>query len=198
MVVCAHCNTLEGSFEANLIALKHKPAAFELMDGKILELSFQNLEQKRNSFFVDGMPAALLIAEFWGDTREEIDVKAAAFEEDANASGLVYTNTRVYGSDVAKVWDLRKAGLGVLSSMKGDAKPIGVIEDTAVAPERLPAYMKDFREMLDCLHTSCVYYGHISTGELHLRPIINIKTAEGKKLFREIAEETAKLVRAQG
>lgn len=195
MVVCAHCNTLEGSFEANLIALKHKPAAVELMDGKILELSFQNLEQKRNSFFVEGMPAALLIAEFWGDTREKIDAKAAAFEEDAKASGLVYTNTRVYGYDVAKVWDLRKAGLGVLSGMKGDAKPIGVIEDTAVAPERLPAYMKDFREMLERLHTSCVYYGHISTGELHLRPIINIKTAEGKKLFREIAEETAKLVR---
>ncbi len=195
MVVCAHCNTLEGSFEANLIALKHKPAAVELMDGKILELSFQNLEQKRNSFFVEGMPAALLIAEFWGDTREEIETKAAAFEEDAKASGLVYTNTRVYGSDVVKVWDLRKAGLGVLSGMKGDAKPIGVIEDTAVAPERLPAYMKDFREMLERLHTSCVYYGHISTGELHLRPIINIKTAEGKKLFREIAEETAKLVR---
>lgn len=195
MVVCAHCNTLEGSFQANLIALKHKPAAVELMDGKILELSFQNLEQKRNSFFVEGMPAALLIAEFWGDTREEIDKQAAAFEEEIMASGLVYTNTRVYGSDVTKVWDLRKAGLGVLSGMKGDAKPIGVIEDTAVAAERLPAYMKDFGEMLERLHTSCVYYGHISTGEMHLRPIINIKTAEGKKLFREIAEETAKLVK---
>lgn len=195
MVVCAHCNTLEGSFLANLIALKHKPVAVELMDGKILELSFQNLEQKRNAFFVDGMPAALLIAEFWGDTREEIDVQAKAFEEEAKASGLVYTNTRVYGSDVAKVWDLRKAGLGVLSGMKGDAKPVGVIEDTAVAPERLPAYMKDFGEMLERLHTSCVYYGHISTGELHLRPILNLKTEEGKKLFREIAEETAKLVR---
>lgn len=195
MVVCAHCNTLEGSFLANLIALRHKPVAVELMDGKILELSFQNLEQKRNAFFVDGMPAALLIAEFWGDTREEIDAQAKTFEEEAKASGLVYTNTRVYGSDVAKVWDLRKAGLGVLSGMKGDAKPVGVIEDTAVAPERLPAYMKDFGEMLERLHTSCVYYGHISTGELHLRPILNLKTEEGKKLFREIAEETAKLVR---
>lgn len=195
MVVCSHCNTLEGSFLANLIALKHKPVAIELMDGKILELSFQNLEQKRNAFFVDGMPAALLIAEFWGATREEIDAQATAFEEDAKASGLVYTNTRVYGSDVAKVWDLRKAGLGVLSGMKGDAKPVGVIEDTAVAPERLPAYMKDFGEMLERLHTSCVYYGHISTGELHLRPILNLKTKEGKKLFREIAEETAMLVR---
>lgn len=195
MVVCSHCKTLEGSFLTNLIALKHHPAAIELMDGKILELSFQNIEQKRNSFFVDGLPAALVIAEFWGDSRKDIDLQAEAFEKEAKDSGLVYANTRVYGSDVTKVWDLRKAGLGVLSGMKGDAKPIGVIEDTAVAAERLPAYMKDFREMLERLHTSCVFYGHISTGELHLRPILNIKTQEGKKLFREIAEETAKLVR---
>lgn len=195
MVVCAHCNTLEGSFLANLIALKHKPAAVELMDGKILELSFQNIEQKRNSFFVDGLPAALVIAEFWGDTVKEINSLAETFERETLDSGLVYANTRVYGAEVAKVWDLRKAGLGVLSGMKGDAKPIGVIEDTAVAPERLPAYMKDFSEMLEQLHTSCVYYGHISTGELHLRPILNIKDADERKLFRKIAEETAKLVR---
>lgn len=195
MVVCAHCNTLEGSFEANLIALKHDPSAVELMDGKILDLSLQNVEQKRNSFFVAGKPAALLIVEFWGKTREEVDAKAAAFEAGIMASGLVYTNTRVYGSDVARVWDLRKAGLGVLSGMKGDAKPTGVIEDTAVAPERLPAYMKDFAEMLERMHTSCVYYGHISTGELHLRPVLNLKTAEGKRLFRDIARETALLVR---
>ena len=195
MVVCAHCNTLEASFHANLVALKHKPAAVELMDGKILELSFQNIELKRNTTFVNGLPAGLLIAEFWGESREEIDLKAQAFEQDAAASGLVYACTRVYGADVNKVWDLRKAGLGVLSGMKGDAKPIGVVEDTAVAPERLPAYMADFREMLERLHTSCVFYGHISTGELHLRPILNIKTLEGRKLFRDIARETAVLVR---
>ena len=195
MAVCAHCGTLEWSFEANLVALKHKPAAVELMDGKILELSFQNIELKRNTTFVQGLPAALLITEFWGDTREEIDAKATAFEQDAEASGLVYACTRVYGTEVAKVWDLRKAGLGVLSGMKGDAKPIGVVEDTAVAPERLPAYMRDFRAMLERLHTSCVFYGHISTGELHLRPILNIKTGEGRRLFRAIAGETAALVR---
>ena len=195
MVVCAHCNTLEGSFLANLVALEHGPSAVELMDGKILELSFQNIELKRNTTFVDGLPAALLIAEFRAETREELDRKAAAFEQAALASTWVYTCTRVYGDAVTKVWDLRKAGLGVLSGMKGDAKPIGVIEDTAVAPERLPAYMQDFREMLDRLHLSCVFYGHISTGELHLRPILNVKTAEGRKAFRDVARETAILVR---
>lgn len=195
MVVCAHCKSLEDSFLANLVALKHKPTAVELMDGKILELSFQNLEQRRNCFFVEGKPSALLIAEFWGESRSSIDEQANAFERDVIASGHVYTNTRVYGSEVNKVWALRKAGLGVLSGMKGDAKPVGVIEDTAVTPERLPAYMKDISDMLERLNTSCVYYGHISTGELHLRPIINIKTVEGKQLFRDIAENTAFLVR---
>lgn len=195
MVVCAHCDTLDKSFLVNLVALKHNPAAVELMDGKILELSYQNLQQKRNSFFVKGLPAALVIAEFWGETRDEIDACADAFEQAARTSGLVYHCTRVYGSDVAKVWDLRKAGLGVLSGMKGDAKPIGVIEDTAVAADRLPDFMKDFRDMLQRLGTTCVFYGHISTGELHLRPIINIKTAEGKKLFRAVAVEMARLVK---
>ena len=190
VVLCAHCHSLEDSYKANLIALKHNPVAIELMDGKILELSKGNTAAEKNRFFVDGDPAALLISEFNG---KEMDANANALEKELQESGLVYSCTRVYGSDVDRVWALRKAGLGVLSGMKGDAKPIGVIEDTAVAPERLPAYMKDFGEMLERLHTSCVYYGHISTGELHLRPIINIKASEGKALFRAVAEETAKL-----
>ena len=116
-------------------------------------------------------------------------------EEALQATGLVTRCTRVYGDDVNKVWNLRKAGLGILNGMRGDAKPTGIIEDTAVSPTRLPAYMRDFREMLKRLGTSCVFYGHISTGELHLRPILNLKTAEGKQLFRRIAHETTLLVR---
>ena len=193
MVVCAHCTTLDAAFEANLIALKHKPTAIELMDGEILELSKNTASVER--FFVHGDPAALLISELRAETREELDRQAEALEKDLLKSGLVTLNTRVYGSDVAKVWNLRKAGLGILSSKPGDAKPTGVIEDTAVAPSRLPAYMKDFRAMLARLGTSCVFYGHISTGELHLRPILNLKTTEGKQLFRRIAHETTLLVR---
>lgn len=190
MVLCAHCQSLEDSYKANLIALKHNPVAIELMDGKILELSKGNTAAEKNRFFVEGDPSALLISEFNGN---DMDTNADALEKELQESGLAYTCTRVYGADVERVWALRKAGLGVLSGMKGDAKPIGVIEDTAVAPERLPDYLKEFAEMLDRLGLSCVYYGHISTGELHLRPIINIKTPEGKALFRSVAEETAKL-----
>ncbi len=195
MVVCGHCDTLDKSFEANLVALRHHPTAIELMDGDILELSKGNAEQEKNRFFVEGDPAALLITELRADSREELDAKAEKLEEDLLSSGLVYLNTRVYGADVAKVWALRKAGLGILGGMKGDAKPMGVIEDTAVAPKFMPAYMKDFQEMTHRLGANVVYYGHISTGELHLRPIINLKTKEGQKLFRDLATETAMLVK---
>jgi len=196
MVVCAHCTSLDAAFEANLTALKHNPTAIELMDGEIINLSRQlsafSIEKVP---FIQGDPAALLIAELRSDSRQDLDRQAQEMEKALLATGLVSFCTRVYGEEVSHVWDLRKAGLGILSSMRGDAKPTGVIEDTAVAPTRLPAYMRDFREMLARLGTSCVFYGHISTGELHLRPILNLKKPEGKQLFRRIAQETTLLVR---
>lgn len=197
MVVCAHCDTLQKSFLGNLVALKFHPSAVELMDRNILELSKQNVEQQKNRFFVQGDPAAILIIELRGETRAEIDAVADQLEKALieNEEQLVYACSRVYGSEISKVWSLRKAGLGLLTGMKGDAKPIGVIEDTAVAPEKLPAYMADFAQMLENLGLSCVYHAHISTGELHLRPIINIKEAEGKRKFREVAYQTALLVK---
>ena len=196
MVVCAHCTSLDAAFEANLIALAHHPTAVELMDGEILTLARQNAEfRMQNVGFIHGEPAALLISELRAETRDAMDRQADAIEKALIESGLVNHCTRVYGSDVAKVWNLRKAGLGILNGMPGDAKPTGVIEDTAVAAKRLPAYMRDFRAMLERLGASCVFYGHISTGELHLRPILNLKTEEGKRLFRQIAHETTLLVR---
>ena len=200
MAVCAHCVSLEAAFEANLIALRHQPTAVELMDGDILELSKQNGNVER--FFVEGDPAALLIAELRSESEKDLEEQADRLEETLKESGLAGVCTRVRGGDVSKVWNLRKAGLGILGGMKGDARPTGVIEDTAVAPGRLPEYMRDFREMLRRIgeehgrsDLSCVYYGHISTGELHLRPVLNLKTEEGRRLFREIARETALLVR---
>ena len=197
MVLCAHCDTLQKSFLGNLVALKYHPSAVELMDRNILELSKQNVEQQKNRFFVQGDPAAILIIELRGETREDIDAIADQLEKALieNDKHLAYACSRVYGSEISKVWSLRKAGLGLLTGMKGDAKPIGVIEDTAVAPEKLPDYMADFAQMLEDLGLSCVYHAHISTGELHLRPIINIKEAEGKRKFREVAYRTALLVK---
>lgn len=119
----------------------------------------------------------------------------ACVSDQLSQSALCYACTRVYGAETTKVWSLRKAGLGLLTGIKGDAKPFGVIEDTAVLPEKLPAYMDDFAQMLERLGLSCVYHAHISTGELHLRPIINIKDKNGREKFRQVAYETALLVK---
>lgn len=193
MVVCAHLDDLNKAWETNLIALKHHPAAVELMDDRLLELSRGNIEAQRNRFFVEGDPQALVIVEFRADTRAQLDAIADACCRDLISTA--YACTRVYGADVQRVWALRKAGLGILNGMPGDAKPVGVVEDTAVAPERLAGYMHDFQAMMQQQGLNCIYYGHISTGELHLRPVLDLKQENDRTLFRRVAEQTALLVR---
>jgi FAD/FMN-containing dehydrogenase/Fe-S oxidoreductase len=195
VLVCAHCSTIGSAFDANLISLEHSPLAVEMMDFNILELSKSNISQSKNRFFVKGDPAAILIIELADCDRKVLDTRIEKLESNLINSGLVYHCSRVFGSDMAKVWELRKAGLGLLSSMAGDKKPVSVIEDTAVAPNRLPQYMKDFGEMLKSHGLSCVYHAHIGTGELHLRPLLNLKKSGDVALFREIAGETALLVK---
>lgn len=195
MVVCVHLSGMDDSWRTNLIALGCRPTAVELIDGKIIDLARTNIEASKNLFFVDGTPAAVIVAEFRAATREELDKQAEAFIEAMRQSGIHHTFTTVYGNDVSRVWALRKAGLGVLSAMSGDAKPVGVVEDTAVAPERMEAYMKDFRAMMAELGLDCVYYGHISTGELHLRPVLDLHKEHDRQLFRQVAERTAALVK---
>lgn len=194
-VICVHCSTLEESFEANLVALKHHPVAIELMDNNILVLSKQNISQNKNRFFIQGDPAAILIIELAEDTKEAVDRKADEIEADLRQHHYGYYYPRIYGKDISRVWNLRKAGLGLLSGMPGSAKPVSVIEDTAVAPYRLPAYIADLQKVLEHYNLSCVYHAHISTGELHLRPVLNLKEKRDRELFRMIATETAKLVK---
>ncbi|MBQ6748902.1 MAG: FAD-binding protein [Paludibacteraceae bacterium] len=195
MVVCVHLSGMDDSWRTNLIALGCQPTAVELIDGKIIDLARTNIEASKNLFFVDGTPAAVIVAEFRAATRAELDKQAEAFIEAMKQSGIPHTVTTVYDSDVSRVWALRKAGLGVLSAMSGDAKPVGVVEDTAVAPERMEDYMKDFRAMMAELGLDCVYYGHISTGELHLRPVLDLHKEHDRQLFRQVAERTAALVK---
>lgn len=194
-LLCVHFHSLEDALKGNLIILKHRPLVSELMDHYILECTKNNLEQSKNRFFVDGEPAAMLIAEYDGKDQEEILARVKLVEEDLLAHGLGYHFPLVLGEDKKKVWNLRKAGLGLLSNVPGDDKPVAVIEDTAVDVEDLPSYINDFDQILKKYNLYAVHYAHAATGELHLRPIINLKTEEGNKLFREIATEIAHLVK---
>jgi FAD/FMN-containing dehydrogenase/Fe-S oxidoreductase len=194
-VIAVHCNTIDDSLRANLIALKYKPSAVELMDHYILECTKANKEQMANRFFVDGDPGALLCVEISRDSKEEVEMLAAKMEAEMRALGLGYHFPVLFGDDIKKVWTLRKAGLGLLSNLPGDEKAVAVIEDTAVDVNDLPEFIREFNEILTANSLSCVHYAHAGTGELHLRPIINLKTHEGKAQFRLIAEEISTLVK---
>lgn len=194
-VLCVHFHSVEDALKANLIALRHRPSASELMDDFILNCTKNNPEQNKNRFFLAGDPQALLVVEFTKQTKKEIEEAAKRLTDDLKKAGLGYHFPLVTGPDIKRVWSFRKAALGVLFTTPGDAKPVAVIEDTSVAVDDLPDYVADIKRMLQPLNTTCVFYGHAGSGELHLRPVINLKTEEGHKRFRQIAEETAKLVK---
>ncbi len=194
-LVCIHCRSLEEAFKANLIALRHKPVAIELIDHFIVERTKDNIEQRKNRFFISGEPAAILVVEFAFNSKEEILEAANSLEQSMLIHGYGYHFPVIFGNDINKVWALRKAGLGLLSNVKGDKKPVAVIEDTAVLPEMLPLYMDEFKAMLVKLGLECVYYAHIATGELHLRPMLDLKDPEDVELFHTVALESAKLVK---
>jgi len=194
-LLCVHFNSIDESLRANLIALKYKPSASELIDHYILECTKENSEQIKNRFFVQGDPGAILVIEFARTNREEITLIAKQVEADMRAAGLGYHFPLLFGEDSKKIWTLRKAGLGLLSNLPGDEKAVPVIEDTAVDVNDLPAYIRDFNELLKKHNLYSVHYAHAGSGEIHLRPIINLKTKEGNALFRTIAEEIATLVK---
>ncbi|MFY0607215.1 MAG: FAD-binding protein [Cyclobacteriaceae bacterium] len=194
-LVCIHCHTIDESLRANLVALKHQPTACELMDHYILEATKRNSIYKNYRFFVEGDPQAILVVELTLDSPEKADKEAAALIADLKKSGFGYSFPVIQGEDISKVWGLRKAGLGLLSNVPGDAKAAPVIEDTAVDVQDLPAYIAEFNEILDKHDLYCVHYAHAGSGELHLRPILDLKTKEGRRLFRVIAEEIATLVK---
>ena len=195
VVMAVHFKTLEESLRATVIAMRHAPTACELMDKIILDCTKQNIEQNKNRFFVKGDPEAILCVEFHAETKEELAAKVDALQQDFEKDMLGYHFPCLYGGDINKVWNLRKAGLGLLANIPGDAKAVAVIEDTAVTVQDLPAYIGDFTDMMNRHQQRSVYYAHAGAGELHLRPILDLKKKEDRVLFRTIATETAELVK---
>jgi Fe-S oxidoreductase len=194
-LLCVHFHSIDESLRANLIALQYHPSASELIDHYILECTKENIEQSKNRFFVKGDPGAILVIEFRRSDRAAITGIAAQVESDMRAAGLGYHFPLLFGEDSKKIWSLRRAGLGLLGNLPGDEKAVPVIEDTAVDVHDLPAYIADFNKILQQHNLSAVHYAHAGSGEIHLRPILNLKTAEGNQLFRTIAQEIATLVK---
>jgi FAD/FMN-containing dehydrogenase/Fe-S oxidoreductase len=194
-LAAVHFNDMNEALYANLIALKYKPDAVELMDKTILNLSAKSQGLKKNRFFLQGEPDAILMIEFSGNSEDEIRERTREMEKEMRNAGYGYHFPLIWNNDIALVWELRKAGLGVLSNMPGDAQPVSLVEDTAVNVAKLPEYISEFQELLKKHKLECVYHAHIGTGELHLRPILNLKDPDDVRLFKTFAYETALLVK---
>lgn len=195
-LVCAHFGSLEDAFYGNIVALRHHPDAIELTDDIILNCTLENIEQRKNRFFIEGNPKAILTIEFSSDSEYEIQEKVRKLEADLRKEGYGYHFPLFTDKEsIRKIWELRKAGLGLLSNIPGDKRNVTVIEDTAVAPGVLPDYIREFDQIIARYGLTCVYYGHIATGELHLRPLLNLKDPEDVKIYHSLAKEVAQLVK---
>jgi len=195
IMVCSHFTTIKESLKATVTAMNHNLYNCELMDKTILDCTKSNREQAKNRFFLQGDPEAVLMLEVSANTIEEAEVLASNLITDLEKNNFGYHHPKVYGKDIAKVHHLRKAGLGLLGNMIGDKKAVACIEDTAVALEDLPNYIEEFSKIMDKYQQNAVYYAHAGAGELHLRPILNLKKKEDVVLFRKITTETAELVK---
>ncbi|MFO1523747.1 MAG: FAD-linked oxidase C-terminal domain-containing protein [Kiritimatiellia bacterium] len=195
-LICGHFQSVDEALRANLLALPHGPSACELIDRHILACTASNLVQQRNRSFVSGDPGALLVVEIRRDSRAEAEAAVAAVTQAWTTTGHGYAAPVLWGADGDKVWELRRAGQGLMSNVKGDAKPREVVEDTAVDVRDLPAYIAEFKALLLEKHgIDCVMYAHAGTGELHTRPLFDLKTPEGLGLFRRVATDIALLVK---
>jgi FAD/FMN-containing dehydrogenase/Fe-S oxidoreductase len=194
VVLAAHFGSIRESMIAAVVAMDHGPTACELMDKTILDCTKDNIEQRKNRFFIEGEPEAILMIEFRADDLDEAIEQADKLVAEFRAKGIGYAFPIINGLNTTKFWELRKAGLGLLANIPGDGKAVACIEDTAVAIEDLPDYIDEFSELMKSYDQKAVYYAHAGAGEIHLRPILNLKRTEDIKAFRNISESSAKLV----
>lgn len=195
VVIAAHFNSIDESLKATVIAMKHNPTACELMDKTILDCTKDNIEQQKNRFFLEGDPAVILMIEFRSDTLQVSVELSNNLINELKENNLGYAFPVISGNETEKIWNLRKAGLGLLANIPGDKKAVACIEDTAVNVDELPEYISEFSALMKGFNQKAVYYAHAGAGELHLRPLLDLKKSEDVKLFRDISEASAKLVK---
>lgn len=189
-----HYDDLHTALEAVPAILETGPSAVELLDRMLIHMTRAHLEFSRRLTFVEGDPAAVLIVEYYGESEAELVSKVARLERHMAAAG--YSGATVIAStarQMADVLKVRKAGLGLLMSMRSANKPVAFIEDAAVPVEHLPDYVAGVERIVTDAGTSMALYAHASAGCLHIRPLIDLKSAEGLARYRTIAEGAADL-----
>ena len=200
-LVLLQFDELVASMAATPVILETDPSAVELMGRMLINLTRSQPGFARQISMIEGDPAAVLVVEYYGETDAELEQKAERLKSHLVASGVRTTTDPVVVLDPARqedVWSVRKAGLGLLMSVRGDHKPIPVIEDVSVPVEHLAEYVGAIEELVAAHGTTAAYYAHASAGCLHIRPLINLKTVEGVQSMSDMAYAAAGLARRFG
>ncbi|WP_407557545.1 FAD-binding and (Fe-S)-binding domain-containing protein [Winogradskyella sp. 4-2091] len=194
-MVALHFNSIERCMKSVSHVMKHNLHACEMMDDSILNLTKHNKTQQQNRTFIEGNPVAILMCELSAHSSKLLELEIDAFLQTVSHLNLSYAQPVLRGADINKAFELRKAGLGLLGNIIGDKKAVACIEDTAVALEDLEDYISEFTALMTTFNQNAVYYAHAGAGELHLRPILDLKQKEDVQLFREITTAVAQLVK---
>jgi FAD/FMN-containing dehydrogenase/Fe-S oxidoreductase len=185
--------------EADTLILAHQPAAMELVDDTIINEALASPVFAGRTGFLQGRPGAIVVVEFYGESRAELDDKLDKLEADLKRNKMGYAHVRATEPEqMNQVWNLRKGGLGLLMGHRIDAKPLPFVEDTAVDPHRLADYLKEFDAIVKKHGARAGYYGHASVGCLHVRPFIDLKRPGEKERLMAIFNEVADLVEQYG
>jgi FAD/FMN-containing dehydrogenase/Fe-S oxidoreductase len=195
VMIAAHFDSIENCMKAVVPAMRHDLFTCEMMDKVILDCTKGNLKYNDYRFFINGDPEAILLLEIKTHSMENSLAKAKILCKELENSKLAYALPVLQGEEIDKALELRKAGLGLLGNMVGDQKAVACIEDTAVALEDLAGYIDEFTLLMKRFGQKAVYYAHAGAGELHLRPILNLKKEQDVQLFEEITTAVAHLVK---
>ena len=174
----------------------HQPFTCEMMDKPILDCTRGNaMYNATREKYIQGDPIGVLMIEFRAEDQATATALAQKCIEDVKSKGKGYAYSIVEGKDTKDVWMLRKAGLGLLANLPGDPKAVACIEDTAVSTDDLADYIQEFNEMMKEFGQDVIHYAHAGAGELHLRPILDLKKKDDRQSFYDISKASAQLVK---
>lgn len=194
-----HFHTRDEALRATTTILETKPAAVELFDGVAIEQTRKAPGFAPLLTFLEGDPGAILITEYYGETDKELRSRLEELERVLNRARQGYAIVRAMTPEEKyKVWTVRKEGLGLIMGVKGDYKPLAVIEDASVPVEHLADYIADLDALMTETDTKAAYYAHASAGCLHVRPFFNLKEQREVGKLREISMGSMQLVAKYG
>jgi FAD/FMN-containing dehydrogenase/Fe-S oxidoreductase len=195
-IAVGHFASTDDAIAATEDALACQPAAVELMDRTILNLSRKKIEYRALGSILHGDPDALLFVTFFGETESEAAAGIEHLERRWREHRHGYHTLRAEaGEQQQALLKVRQAGLGLLmAASTGTRRPLAFVEDTAVEPAKLPGYTRRFREILDRHGLTAGFYGHCSVGCLHIRPFVDLAVPGQRETMRAVAEEVRELV----